>query len=304
MDKARFLHVCQKLENFPPQQQNVCKFFLDRYEEVAFMTVEQLAEAVNVSPATVVRTVDRMGYSSFQMLKEEISYLLISTKSPTRRQLEDSWEQPTEENILLSVAKKNASDIHSMLTPYLLDNFEKAAELLAQADLIRIMGQRSSKSAAIYFYLLLREFLPSVGLIGTFGTDSMYEELIELDSEGILFAISYGSPLYAKRTIDAVKYMYDRKVPVILLTDSLKNPAVPFSTIVLLVSFSAHNYTLVPVMTVLDAFITQLGRHKLDESKQRLRDLWKTIADSDIMVSTPELQEEMDRKRDGEWSTK
>lgn len=304
MDKAKFLHICQKLENFPPQQQNVCKFLLNRYEEVAFLTVEQLAEAVDVSPATVVRTITRMGYSSFQVLKEEITHLLISTKPPTRRQLEDSWAEPIDENILIRVAKKNASDIHSMLTPYLLDNFEKASELLLTAHTMKIMGQRSSKSAAIYFYLLLREFIPSVSLIGNFGTDSMYEELIDLGEEDAFFAISYGSPLYAKRTIDAVKYLHDRKVPIILLTDSLKNPAVPFSSVVLLVSFSAHNYTLVPVMTVLDAFITQLGRQKPDESKHRLRDLWRTIVDSDIMVSTPELQEEMDRKRDGEWSTK
>jgi DNA-binding MurR/RpiR family transcriptional regulator len=322
MSKASFLHIGEKIETFPAQQKNVCKYIQDHYDKVAFMTVEQLAESVGVSPATIVRTVDRMGYSNYQALKDEIVQVLLSTKMPspdqideywknllssklpTRHQLEGSWVEPDGENKLLSIARKNAAGIHAMLTPHLVENFSRSVSLLSDAKRIMIMGQRSSRSAALYFYLLLREFLPAVHLLGSYGTDGMYDEMFDLNEEDALFAISYGSPLYARRTIDAVKFLNERSIPVVLLTDSLKNPAVPFASQVLLVPSMTDHYSLVPVMTVLDALIVEIGRNQLAPAKRRLRDLWKVISESDITVSTPELQEEMNRRLSEGFSSK
>jgi len=322
MSKASFLHIGERIQTFPAQQKNVCKYIQGNYEKVAFMTVEQLAENVGASPATIVRTVGRMGYPNFQALKDEMVEVLLSTQSqttsqmedywdtilssklPTRHQLEGSWIEPTDENKLLTIARKNAAGIHTMLTPHLIDNFGKSVSLLSNSKRIMIMGQRSSRSAALYFYLLLREFLPAVHLVGSYGTDGMYEELFDLNKNDSFFAISYGSPLYAKRTIDAVKFMTGRKIPVVILTDSLKNPAVPFASKVLLVPSISDHYSLVPVMTVLDALIVEIGKNKLNPAKRRLRDLWKVISESDITVSTPELQEEKEHKITEEWSSK
>lgn len=305
VSKPSFLHIGEKIHAFPVQQKNVCKYIQEHYDKVAFLTVEQLAENVGVSPATIVRTVDRMGYPNYQTLKEEIINVLLSThKLQTRKHLEDSWTEPEDENKLVTIAKKNASGIHSMLTPHLIDNFSKSVSLLSGSKRIMIMGQRSSRSAALYFYLLLREFLPAVHLVGSYGTDGMYEEVFDLNKNDSFFAISYGSPLYATRTIDAVKFLSERGVPVVLLTDSLKNPAVPFATQVLLVPSISPHYSLVPVITVLDALIAEIGRNKISSSKRRLRDLWKVLSESDITVSTPELREEMERKSSSEWSSK
>ncbi len=322
MSKASFLHIGERIEKFPTQQKNVCKYIQDHYDKVAFMTVEQLAENAGVSPATIVRTVDRMGYPNFQTLKDEIVSVILSTKSPatsqleeywdallsaklpTRHQLEDSWSEPLDENKLIAIARKNAAGIQTMLTPHLIDNFGKSVSILGGSKRIMIMGQRSSRSAALYFYLLLREFLPAVQLVGTYGTDGMYEELFDLNANDSLFAISYGSPLYAKRTIDAVRFMSEREIPVVLLTDSLKNPAVPLASQVLLVPSISDHYSLVPVITVLDALIAEVGRNNLTPAKRRLRNLWKVLSESDITVSTPELQEEVERRVSDGWSSK
>ncbi len=304
MSKASFLHIGERIEKFPTQQKNACKYIQDHYDKVAFLTVEQLAENVGVSPATIVRTVDRMGYPNYQSLKDEIVNVLLSTKFPTRHQLEDSWDEPSDENKLISIARKNAAGIQTMLTPHLIDNFGKSVSILGGSKRIVIMGQRSSRSAALYFYLLLREFLPAVQLVGTYGTDGMYEELFDLNANDSLFAISYGSPLYAKRTIDAVRFVSEREIPTVLLTDSLKNPAVPLASQVLLVPSIADHYSLVTVITVLDALIAEIGRNKLTSAKRKLRDLWRVLSESDITVSTPELQEEMERRISGGWSSK
>lgn len=76
-----FSRLRQGVQEFPGQQQLVCRTILEHYQQVAFMTVEELGQASSVSPATVVRTVARLGYESYHDLLQEIQTLLISTRT-------------------------------------------------------------------------------------------------------------------------------------------------------------------------------------------------------------------------------
>lgn len=301
MLEANFLHRCNSAVNLSTLQQRVCKYIEGNYQDLLFMTVEEVANKIDVSPATVVRSVVKLGYSSFQELKDEIRGLVISTQPPTRYGLESNWDEHGNESTLVRIARKNIAGIENMLTPHLESNFDKAVQLLTKASKIAITGQRSSKSAAIYFFLLLREFLPSVSLIGNMGTDEMYEELMDLSTKDIFFALSYGAPFYAKTTIEAIQFLQEKGIPVITLTDTLKNPAVPYSTLVLLVPCPQNHYSLVPVMTVLDSLVVEIGKHRLPTSKKRLRDLWKTINQREVIMSIPEFEKEMKLRLSQRW---
>lgn len=283
--EIQFFQRCQEAGSLSPSQRTVCDYILRNTQKVAFMTVEQLAAAVGTSTATIIRTVDQLGYPSYKSLREEITHLLIDTKPPTRSELEASWAD-SHGNVLVEVARKNAKSIEAMLTPYLLEEFPRAVSVLAEARRIAIMGLRSNRGLATYFYTLMREFHTGVSMVGGFGSDEMYEDLLDLGQSDAFFCISYASSFYTRRTIEAARFLHGQDVPQVLLTDSLENPLVPLSKAVLHVPCPQEHFSLAPAMSVLDSLLAEIGREAPGRSKTKLRKLWKAVTESEIAVRT------------------
>lgn len=288
--EVQFFQRCQDTEGLSPSQRAVCDYITANTQKVAFMTVEQLAAAAGTSTATIIRTVDQLGYPSYKSLREEIMHMLIDTKPPTRTELEVSWAG-TGGDTLVEVARRNAESIQDMLTPYLIEQFPKAVSLLAEAKRIYIMGLRSNRGLATYFYTLLREFHPAVSMVGGFGSDEMYEDLLDMGKGDVLFCISYASAFYASRVIDAARFLKARDLPQVLLTDNLKNPLVPLSAAVLHVPCPRDHFSLAPAMSVLDSLLAEIGRKSQGRSRTKLRKLWKAVTESKMALRSRDQRE-------------
>lgn len=290
LKKDLFTRLRYGLENFSKQQQVVCRYILEHYQEVAFFTVEELSRKSGVSPATVVRTVGRLQYESFHQLLQKIQEMLISTRTSLWWQMEKSWEYrespelASESLILAEIARQNVEGIQKSLSPLLIENFKKACQLLKKARKISILGLRSSRGAALFCYSLFHQFLDDVSMPDHEGTDEMYSELLTLTSKDILLAISVGGPHYAYRTIEAVQFAHEQGVPTILITSDITCPAASFADVVLNVTSTEGHYSLVPVLTVLDALVVELGHHYRDRAKQKLRTLEKMLVEKKVTL--------------------
>lgn len=272
----------QGAETFPSQQGSVCRAVLENFQEVAFMTVEQLARRAEVSPATVMRTIGRLGYSSFTHFLNDLQKTLISTSSPLWWQLEDSWGEKAADGILRSVSQDNIGNIHASMTEHLSHSFERARDLLLGAESIHVLGLRSTKGLAVYFHSMLHQFLGHVHLIGPCGSDEMFAELFNMSKHDVLFAISLGGPHFAIRTVQAVQFAKEQGIPVILLTSSLTNPGIPAATELLHVPVHSTHYSLIPAVNVIEALIVEIGRHFQDQATDRLRRLGKVLVENKI----------------------
>lgn len=285
-----FTRLRYGLENFPNQQQMVCRFILDHYQEVAFMTVEELSQSSGVSPATVVRTVARLNYESFHQLLQEIQDMLISTRTSLWWQMEKSWEDrenpefATEGKSLAEVARQNVESIQKSLSPLLLENFEKACTLLKKTEKLSILGLRSSRGAAMFCYSLFHQFLDNVTLPDHAGTEEMYSELLSLSPKDTLLTISVGGPHYAYRTLEAIEFAHEQGVPTILITSDITCPGAHFADVVLNITPTEGHYSLVPVLTVIDALVVELGHHHRDKARQKLRTLEKLLVEKKITL--------------------
>ncbi len=284
MTEPIFSKASRNCAKLPPKQRLVCRFIMENSTRIPFLTVEELAAAAGASPATVVRVVNGMGFEKYQDLKDEVTQMLIAMKPATRTEFEDAWEDSSGEDMLLRVAHVNIENIKGILTPELVRNFKRSIDILTAAKRIRILALRSSRSAALYLGLLLREFTPNVSVVPSLGSDEMYEDLLDYTPEDAVFAFSYGARFYARRTVDAVRFIKARGIPVILLTDEIENPAVGWVDCVLHVPHTRHHFSLAAVITVLDSIIAEIGRRNPDQSKKKLRLLWDTLASGDITV--------------------
>src|SRR6056297_3362845 len=103
-----FSKLRDALEKAPKQQKKVCHYILENYQEVSFMTVQLLAEKAGVSTATVIRTVNRLGYSSFILFQKQLHELIISTNASVWWSIEKSLSRPDgERNALERVTQDN-----------------------------------------------------------------------------------------------------------------------------------------------------------------------------------------------------
>ena len=271
-----FVRLRKGLEELSSKQQTVCSYILENYQQVAFYTVEELAVACGTSPATIVRTVKSLGYSGYHELLSEFQKLLLSSNSSLWWEMEQSWTNDVSELPLPLVIKDNIETLQNALTPDILERFSKGAEMLENAQKINIIAVRSSRGAAQFFYSLLSQFMSNVSMI-EHGADELYDKLVDYGEKDILFVISLGGPHYASTSVEAVNYASENKIPSILLTNDHSSPAYPNATLSICVPQTQKHYSLVPVLTVLEAFVLELGIRKKESAKKKLRKLEKVL---------------------------
>jgi DNA-binding MurR/RpiR family transcriptional regulator len=277
-----FVRLSEGAKNFSSRQAALCQYILTNYQQVAFWSVEELSQNSGVSPATVVRTVKSLEFSSYHQLRKCFEKLIIENKSTVFWETAKSFENDAAVGPALAwIAKDNVNAINDSITPGLLDEMKAAYRLLQKARRIYIMALRSSRGAGIFFYSILTQAFDNMGLI-PYGADEMYDHLVDLTPEDVLVSISLGGPHYTYNTIKATKYAHKNGVPTVLVTNDISAPAVEFADIKLVVARTLHHYSIVPALTVLEAIVVELGQSKKSSVVKKFNKLEPVLIDEKI----------------------
>ena len=146
--------IRQERSNMSKSFSKLADFLLDSYVEAAFMTASELAQALNLDAATVVRFSQHLGYSGFPKLQREIRQrvkkdLLIRPK-----------EAEVEESVT-GIASKAMQDVWLALeqTRISLDTeaLGKLVEQMGQARRIVILPEGPAQPSAYSLVLFLEE---------------------------------------------------------------------------------------------------------------------------------------------------
>ncbi len=274
LDIGIFAKIQEGIKNFSKQQKKLCIYLNDHYRDAAFMTIGQLSDLLEIGSATVMRTVQKLGYDSYKDFTGVLRALLIEQPSPSYwPELRRSWEKGDRKNIdnsLMDITSENMAYLENSITPSLIETFEKSVTLLKQAKRISILGLRSSRTLSYYFYFLMNQFCDHVELADVMGSEEIYSNLVNLNKNDVFFAISLGGPSYASRTHEAISYVHGNGVPIILLTEDLRNPSVQYAETILTVSSPPGHYSLLPAMNILDALIANLGSQNNEKTRKKM----------------------------------
>lgn len=146
--------IRQERSNMSKSFSRLADFLLDSYVEAAFMTASELAQALNLDAATVVRFSQHLGYSGFPRLQREIRQrvkkdLLIR---PKEAEIEES---------VTGIASKAMQDVWLALeqTRISLDTeaLEKLIEQMGVARRIVILPEGPAQPSAYSLVLFLEE---------------------------------------------------------------------------------------------------------------------------------------------------
>ncbi len=146
--------IRQERSNMSKSFSKLADFLLDSYVEAAFMTASELAQALNLDAATVVRFSQHLGYSGFPKLQREIRHrvkkdLLIR---PKEAEIEES---------VTGIASKAMQDVWLALeqTRISLDTeaLDKLVEQMGVARRIVILPEGPAQPSAYSLVLFLEE---------------------------------------------------------------------------------------------------------------------------------------------------
>lgn len=212
-----------------PQLRNseltVARFILENPREVVGLTVNELAAAVGLSRATVIRAAKRFGFSGYQQLR-------IGLAQEVGRSPLGPGEHTGPYGDLLSTIGRSVEDLRSAGSLLDAATVDRATELIAHAGNVFVVG--CGLSGPVADDLAMR--LSALGIAVSRTVDPLAQQIaaFSLPPGSVCVAVSGSGRNSA--TLAVVRAVREREVPVVLITTSEESPTSRSADLVLLVA--------------------------------------------------------------------
>lgn len=143
-----FFKIKESLPGLTKKEKLVAEFVLDFPDEVAGMSIEQLAEASGTSPSSVVRLCKSLGYKGYR----EFCRIIAAEASQFSKQsvtYEDIRPGDSVQTIVRTVSMSNIKAIENSLNIADFEQFEKAISCIYRANRVDFYGVGNSGLVAL-----------------------------------------------------------------------------------------------------------------------------------------------------------
>ncbi|WMJ76214.1 MULTISPECIES: MurR/RpiR family transcriptional regulator [unclassified Sedimentibacter] len=262
---------------FSKGQKQIAQFIIDHYDKAAFMTAAKIGETVDVSESTVVRFASSIGYSGFPELQKALQVLIKNKLTTVQRIGLDDDIINDIDKLHKKIIKNEMNSMRSLYENIDTKALDKATELIMNADKVYILGLRTSSTLSNYLGFYLDVILDNVKILNNSGVNSLYEEIIRIKESDVLIVISY--PRYSKITVDATKFVKERKAKIVAVTDTEASPVYNMSDVSLLAKSNIVSFidSLVVPLCMINNLITNISLKEKDdivEYYDKLEQLW------------------------------
>lgn len=220
--------ISPHLKDLSPKLKSAAEFVLAYPDEVATRTLRQVAKAANLTPPTFSRLARALDCETYDDLREicrselKRRNRLLADKAQTLLQM-SSPSSPKDKSGMFFVQSRSAMEnIRALMEAIDTDKLQTAADALARARKVVLVGTTSGLAMVTYFSCMASMAFPNWHVAGAGGA-MWATQLADLGSRDVVFVVSL-SP-HAARPIHAMRAAFDAGAKVIVITD---NPDAPF----------------------------------------------------------------------------
>jgi DNA-binding MurR/RpiR family transcriptional regulator len=200
-------------------------------DKAVFMTTRELAAAVGVSEATVIRFVRQLGYESYGSFIKGVREVIDTELTLIERSRLANPVVQSDDAELERITNQDIENIQAMSANIDLAEVKKIKHILKVSQEVYVIGSRLSYAAAYYMSWILSKVRKNVYLFkGSDGTT--IDRLTFASPEAIVVIIA--TTRYPNDLIRMGKFAKRKQLKMILLTDSSSCPLVPLSNHVLI----------------------------------------------------------------------
>ncbi len=215
-------------EDMGKSQQKVAEFFITS-EEALYLSAARIAEILEVSHSTVVRTAQAIGFEGFPDLQAALQEQVFGRSTTAaayelgRRKLDEDGAQGRDPaSLQRRLMLEDAHTIELLANEIRGEDFTACVERLIAAQGVYVIGLRSSAPVARSFGMALRQLRPNCTMLEP-GTGDLVDQIFEMNEQDLLFAICFGR--YATMTLRCMDFARSRGAHVITVTDTPLSPA-------------------------------------------------------------------------------
>lgn len=266
--------ISSNYDKLPKNQKKIAEYFLENIDQIMFLNVQEAASATGSNVAAIVRFAQRIGFSGYPEMRNEIISLF-------QKRIQNSNAFPLidasklKDDTLTSVANQDISNINDTINLNERDNFSKVVDLILSSERVFTMGLGISHLLSqIISYQLNQVAIFSNSFNNT--SSNFMEQILFLKESDLLIALSF--PPYSKSTIDAVKFAKEKKIKVVAITNKKSSPISIHSDISLIVKSENMLFTnsFAAISVLINAIATECALRNKEAATKMLKEL-KTV---------------------------
>ena len=272
-----------KMEAFTHSEQRVALYILGHMNDIAFFTLAEFAQQVDVSTTTVLRFCRRLdfgGYKQFQQtVRTDLKYspdLLDKFHRTADNQLEDT--------LLAQTVQQGIRCIQQSFREMPFDMVEDAVKRIAGARRVYTFGMRESQALAAYTYSRLLTVRGDVFLYQDGYTGNVEALLSSTDADVFVVFLFHR---YTRQTLRILEVLKQRNVQIILITSPPVETVARFATVLLPCQVDAggiKNSALAPICLA-DYLCNAVAMVNAEATLQRMKQSEELFVSSEIIES-------------------
>ena len=235
--------------------------------------VSDLADAVGVSKATVVRFAKSLGYKGFPEFKRDIQKEMRRKLRAASRMEQTFAELGNDENIFAKLIKRDIELLQETLQAASLPDFHRAVEIIWRARKVYIIGLNASMALAYLLHFRLVRVKKEAHWVFLTGGTSLLEQLAFMERDDVLIAIDF---VNVPREVEtALRHAKKVGAPILGITDFPSSPIAKAANVCLYAKRGLHSTvnSLTPAFSLVNALAIAVAWTKKGDSIKALNDL-------------------------------
>ena len=185
---AGIKEILTKVKSLNGAQRRLGNYLQNDSSALLLSNVNDLAQAVGVSKATVVRFAKTLGYTGFPELKRDMQKEMRRKLRAADRMKETFAQLGDDENIFAKLIKRDVQLLQETLQAASFTNFQKAVEVILHARKVFLIGLNASTALAYILYFRLVRVKKDAHWIFLTGGTSLVEQLAFMEPADVLIA--------------------------------------------------------------------------------------------------------------------
>ena len=216
--EARFFKAQSNLSS---SRQVLLKQILGEADETFYLSSREMGRRYNVDSATIVRTIQAMGYKKFADFAHDLRNHFVTQITPYAAMRAATQKHRTVADYVRQSIDKDLENLNALKVGVDINQVIELAKQIHRTRRIMVVGIDFAASLAMSFtYGLVRLGCDAESPTGTSG--SLQNKISIMTGKDLLIAISFGKCL--RETVEAAKRARGRGVPTFGITDSEKTP--------------------------------------------------------------------------------
>ncbi len=224
--------ILEQRSVLPKRIAQVAAYALDNPDEIAFGTTASIAASAGVQPSTLIRFAQQLGFDGFTSLQSVFRERLRERNTTYEERLaalrNEAQNGATNRAMLDGFLAASVRSLDVMARSVDEATLDRAVGILARAETLYILAKRRSFPVASYLGYALGKLHVRSQIIES--ASGLQPEIIGFATpRDAVIAVSF-SP-YAPATIDEVRVLHERGVPIVAITDSAFSPLAQFAAV-------------------------------------------------------------------------